>query len=223
MKHIKKAISFSLSIVLIFSIAYFIFEPAVSKAVADSADVTQSVTEEITVSAPSNTALAPSIPGMTGNPGSPSTASLTWTVKTVNATGFAMTIQASQVNALFNDGTYFFSDYTAVGDPVPDYTWTSPSASAAEFGFTIEPATAADTVANFLDNGTTTCNTGATQTADKCWLGLTGATPISMINRSTNTDSSGEAEVVNFKAESNAKFLKEGTYTATITVTATMN
>jgi len=46
---------------------------------------------------------------------------------------------------------------------------------------------------------------------------------VTVINRSTATLVSGEAETVNFQTESNAKYLKEGSYTATITATATEN
>ena len=220
-KIFKKAVGLSVIVFLVSSMVFIVFEPAIVSAVADTATVTASVTEEITITSPSDATMSATIPGITGNPGAPVTASLTWTVKTVNATGFAMTIKASQTNAMFLDGTYFFTDYTPAGAGVPDYTWGQPASSAAEFGFTVEPATTADTVANFLDSGVA-CNTGALNTADKCWLNLT-AVDQNMINRSTNTTSAGEAEVVKFWAESNAKYLKEGSYVATITVTATMN
>lgn len=224
MKHIKKAISSSFAAVLILSVAYFVFEPAIIKAVGDTAIVSQAVTEEITITSPDDTSLTPSIPGITGNYQNPSTASLTWTVKTSNATGFNMKIKASQTNALYLDGTYYFSDYSPASPGVPDYSWTSPSAAAAEFGFTVEPATAADTVQTFLDNASNACNEASgSQTAGKCWLNINGSTDTDMINRTTNTDLNGEAEVVKFQAESRAKFLKEGSYAATITVTAAMN
>jgi len=134
-----------------------------------------------------------------------------------------MKIKASQTNALYLDGTYYFTDYTPGTSNVPDYNWTSPASTAAEFGFTVEPATAADTVQLFLDNATNACNTGSTNTANKCWLGFNSTTDINIINRTTATSGGGEAEVVKFQAESNAKYLKEGSYSATVTVTATMN
>jgi len=223
MAKIKKIIGLFLSSVLIISMCYVVAEPAIVDAVTDSATVTATVTEEISITQPDNATMSATIPGMTGNPGAPVTSSLTWTVKTANAAGFNMKIKASQASAMFQDGTYLFTDYTPAVTGTPDYSWASPASAAAEFGFTVEPATDADAVAAFLDNGSNACNVGSTQTDEKCWFGLNGTTDVDMINRSTNTTSSGEAEIVKFQAESNAKFLKEGAYVATITVTATMN
>ena len=221
MKHIKKIIGLSLPAILIISMVYLSLEPAIVSAVADSATVTASVTEEISITSPSDATMSATIPGMTGNPGSPVTASLTWTVKTVNATGFAMVIKSSTTPSLKLDATYDFNDYTPAAAGTPDYIWSSPAASTAEFGYSVEPETAADTVQLFL-SAASTCNLGSTNAADTCWFNVTtGDQPI--INRTTNTDSTGEDEVVKFWAESNAEFLKEGSYVATITVTATMN
>ncbi len=91
----------------------------------------------------------------------------------------------------------------------------------AEFGYSVEPATVADTVTAFKDDGVN-CNIGALNTVSKCWLNAS-TTNFTVINRTTETTSAGEAEIVRFQTESNAKYLKEGNYTATITATATMN
>jgi len=219
-KVFRKTAIFSLASIFILLAGYVIFEPVITKAVADSAVVSLSVTSEITISSPDDTSLTPSIPGVTGNAGSPATASLTWTVMTNNSTGFNMKLKSSSNPSLQLDGSNTFSDYTNAS-PL-NYTWGSPSSSAAWFGFTVEPATAADTVAAFLDNGSDTCGTGAVNGADTCWGGL-ATTDTDVINRSSATGSSGEAEVVKFRAESNAKFLNSGSYTATITATAAMN
>ena len=93
---------------------------------------------------PTDATFSASIPGMTGNPGAPVTASLTWTVKTNNATGFNMTLKSatcgSQNNVLCLDATnYFTNASTTVA-----YTWPAPGSGAANFGFTVEPATNAD-------------------------------------------------------------------------------
>ena len=216
----KKTAIFSLAAVFILFATYLVFEPVITKAVADSAVVSLSVTSEVTISSPADTSLTPSIPGVTGNAGSPATASLTWTVTTNNSTGFNMKLKSSSNPSLQLDGSNTFSDYTN-GTPL-NYTWQSPSSSAAWFGFTVEPATAADTATAFLDNGSDTCGTGAVNGTNTCWGGL-ATTDTDVINRSSATSSSGEAEVVRFRAESNAKFLNSGSYTATITATAAMN
>ncbi|MBU4204688.1 hypothetical protein KKH26_00700 [Patescibacteria group bacterium] len=193
-----------------------VFEPVITNAAEDTATVTATVSEEVTISAPTNATFSASIPGVSGNPGAPVTASLTWTVKTNNDTGFNLKIHASQTNALYKDATYFFTDHTST----PSYGWTAPGAGVASFGFTIAAATAADTVAAFLDGGVS-CGAGAN--TGGCWSGFVTTTDISIINRTTETTSAGEAEVVNFKAESNGKLLEDGSYVATITATATLN
>ena len=120
----KKIIGLSLSATLIISIGYVALEPAIVSAVADSATVTASVTEEISITSPTDATMSATIPGMTGNPGAPVTASLTWTVKTVNATGFAMVIKSSTTPSMKLDATYYFDDYTPAAAGTPDYSWS---------------------------------------------------------------------------------------------------
>lgn len=216
MKQLKKIITISLSAGLVLSMVYVIFEPTIINAVADTAVVTLTVSEEVTISSPSDTSFSGSIPGVSGNPGAPVTASLTWTVKTNNDTGFNLKLKSDQVNALYKDVTYYFSDHTTT----PSYGWTAPSLGNASFGFTVDATTDADVVAAFHDTGAA-CGSGANDGG--CWSGFNSTTDIDVINRSTETTSSGEAEVINFQAESNAKLLEDGSYTATITATAALN
>ncbi|MFH1233498.1 MAG: hypothetical protein V1649_02490 [Patescibacteria group bacterium] len=172
----------------------------------------------ISISSPVDAAMSPAIGGITGGA---STASTTWTVITDNPAGFALTLKSTSTPSMILDGTYNFSDYSPVTVNVPDYTWGSPSASAAEFGYTVEPATLADTAALFKDSGVA-CNTGTLNTADRCWLNAS-TTDVTVINRTTNTAVSGEAEKIKFQVQSNAKYLKEGNYAATIIATAIAN
>lgn len=173
----------------------------------------------LTVSAPSDASMTPSIPGITGGTAN---ATILWNVIADGSAGFGMVIKASTDPAMKLDAGYYFDDYSPASAGTPDYSWTV-SASTAEFGFTVEPATPADAVANFLDNGSNACNTGSTQTADKCWLDFNGTNNVSVINRSSRTGVAGEDENIKFQAQSNAKFLKEGDYVATITTTVVSN
>jgi len=222
MNKIKEIISLTLITSIASAFGYMNFEPGIVGAAADEITVTQTVTEELSISSPADVSMSASILSMTGNLGSPTTGSATWNVITSNATGFNMKIKASTDPALQLDGSNEFTDYTPAVGGTPDFEWTSPLASAAEFGFTVEAATLGDNDAKFLDNGTA-CNTGAAQAVGKCWFDLNGTTDVDIISRTTNTDLNGEDEVVKFQAESNAKFLAEGDYTATITVTVAMN
>jgi len=171
----------------------------------------------ITVSSPGNLTMLPSIPGMSGGTAN---ATGSYNVITDSPSGFNMQIKASTVPAMLltGDATYYFADYPAT----PSYGWNVNSNNS-QFGFTVEPATSADTASTFLDNGSNTCGTGSTNGTDTCWAGFNGTNNISLINRTTRTGVSGEGEVLKFKAQSNNNFLKSGNYTAGITVTVLTN
>jgi hypothetical protein len=219
----KRIISLSIIVNLLVSTVFVIFEPQISKAVADEIVVTAEVTEEISISSPGDVLLASSIPSMTGNPGAPASGSATWTVITANATGFNLKIKASTDPSMKNsDGEYFFHNYTPAVAASADYNWASPAVGSAEFGYSVTAATAADTDTPFLNDGSG-CGGGLLNTDNQCWLNFNGVSDTTVINRNTNTTVAGEAEKVNFRAESNAAFLKEGYYDATIIVTATVN
>ncbi len=219
----KKTISLAVTISLIFSIVFVVFEPQKIQAVQDEVTVTQAVTEEIAIDTPGNISLKSDIPGMTGNAGAPASGTVTWTVTSSNATGYNVKIKASTDPALKLEAGQEFTDYTPASAGSPDYTWATPGASAAEFGFTVEPETAADTVNLFLDDGGANCDTGSTNNTNTCWFVFNGTNDIVIINRSSRTDCDGEDEVIKLRAESNEKLLKEGNYTATITVTVAAN
>ena len=222
----KKTISLTAIAGLLLMGGFWFLEPTLITA-ADDDDiitVTQAVTSEISISNELDVTMNASIPGVTGNPipGDYRTGTTTWTVITTNATGFILKLKAGAAPAMVLDGTYHFNDYSPAG-AVPDYDWTLPAAGEAEFGFTVEAATLADNVAMFKDNGADTCGgAGAVQTVNKCWWNFT-AIDQTVINRATETLSGGQAEVVKFATQSNAKFLKEGNYVATITATASEN
>ena len=162
---------------------------------------------------------------MTGSPiggmtGGTAAGSCTWTVKTDNAAGFSMSLKASTDPAM-EGATYTIADYTETLSGTPDYSW-SVAGGAAEFGYTVEPATTADAVAKFLDDGSD-CGVGSGQVVDKCWIDFATA-DYTVINRGSRTGSSGEAEVIKFKAEVGNTSMQEGdTYDATITATAVTN
>jgi hypothetical protein len=172
----------------------------------------------ISISSPADITMSPSISGITGGTASASTS---WTVITDNPAGFSLSIRSTSAPSMILDANWNFSDYTPSTANVPDYHWQSPPSGQAEFGFTVEPETPADTVQLFKDDGTN-CNTGTLNTVDMCWLNAS-TTNVTIVNRSNRTDSNGEDEKVKFKTESNGKFLKEGNYTATIIVTAVVN
>jgi len=173
----------------------------------------------LSVSVPDDAAMTPSIPGITGGTAD---ATILWTVIADGPSGFAMSVKSSTDPAMKLDGSYYFDDYSPSSAGTPDYDWAV-SANEAEFGFTVEPATDEDAVASFLNAVGGPCNTGTAQTDDQCWLDFNGTNNINVINRSSRTSIAGEDENIKFRAQSNAKFLKEGSYVATITTTVVSN
>ena len=230
----KKTLSLTLTISLIVSLSFVFFETEITKAwgpgagpYADPIAVTQDVSDEISLTSPADVNMSASIPGVTGGS---ATGSATWTVKTNNNTGHKVELETTTAPAL--QGTTegdSFADYTEAAANVPDYAWAV-AESDAEFGYTILPETPADADQSFKDDGAN-CNV-ATNNPDgtKCWIGFAGAaTKEQIVNRTSETDVGGETIQVNFKAEMNGPatdadgFLIEDVYTATITLTATMN
>lgn len=216
MNILKISVCLSLIIFLLVSSVFVLFEPSVTIALDDSATVSATVTSEVTISSPSDVSFSSSIPGVSGNPGSPATASLAWTVTTNNSSGFDLALKASQTNALYKDGTYYFTDYGSS----PTLGWSAAGSGVANFGFSISTGTPADTATAFKDNGSS-CGSG--DNTGGCWRGFDSTNSITVVHRTSLTSSSGETETVNFKAESNGKYLASGNYTATITATASLN
>jgi hypothetical protein len=171
----------------------------------------------ISVSQPGVLNMTPSIPGITGG-----TANVSGTFNVIcdNVAGFSMNLKASTSHAMVAIGepTYYFANYPAT----PSYSWTVYSGDA-QFGYTVEPETAADTDSAFLDDNSNNCGTGSYNGTGTCWSGFNGTNTTTVINRTVRTDIDGEDEVIKFRAQSNNSFLESGTYTATITATVYSN
>lgn len=163
----------------------------------------------LAVSAPGNISLAPSIPTSGGGVAN---GQATWTIITDNPAGYSASIRASSSPALVS-GPNSFADYTPAGGS-PDFIF-SVAASSAEFGFTPEGI---DVVQRYLDNGAT-CNTGSSETTDRCWDPLS-TSPTTIAVRTTANHPAGTTLTVKFRAESGtANIQPSGDYQATTTMT----
>lgn len=163
----------------------------------------------LSLTAPSDVTLLPSIGGFTGGTSNGST---TVTVLTDNAAGYSLSIQADNSPAMQN-GSDTIADYDQGADA--DYTF-SVAANDARFGFS---PSSIDVVTAFKDNGSA-CNAGALDTAQACWAGL--ATTSTIISQSSSANQpSGATTTVYFRVGvgSNAG-VTAGLYTATTTLTA---
>ncbi len=213
----KKAISLTISISLIVSMVFMVFESPGAKAESDEINVSVTVTAGISIDTPADVTLLPNIAGLTGGT---ATGDSTWVIKTNNATGFSMAVKASTTPALATAG-YNFADYTEADTGTPDFTWSITN-TASEFGYSVVAGTLEDEVQVFLDDGVD-CGTGSANNADSCWYPL--ATPdYTIINRSAKTAFAGESEEIRFQAQAGSQAMQDsGIYNAIITVTATMN
>ncbi len=169
----------------------------------------QMVTTFISMSSPDSVTMGPSIPGITGGTANGST---TVTVTTDSASGYSLTILASQSPALRN-GANTIADYVPGG--VPDFTFTT-DATDAHFGYS---PSGVDTASRFKDDGGT-CNAGLLDTALACWDGLDTASETIAQRASANTPS-GSTTTINFRVGIGGSVVQTaGVYTATATLTA---
>lgn len=202
------------------------FEPVISQAVQDQFEVSQVITDEITFhTTATDVSLSPALSGITGGTSNGGTQVI---VRTNNSTGYTMTLTASSSAGMLGDSQGGTIPALSVSSPtVPDYSFDSGTVGAnlAYFAYSVEASTTADLDPSFKDNGSNTCNTGSTDTVDKCWLNAS-TTAETIINRSTATEASGATSTLKFRVvikQNPSPSLAEDTYTATTTLTATNN
>jgi hypothetical protein len=174
----------------------------------------------ISISAPDDVTMSPAINGVIGGTGN---GSASWTVITDNPAGYTLSIKASTSPALkcssggCNVGVDSFVDYTPAGAN-PDYNWGI-AATDSEFGFTPEGA---DIVQKYKDD-TSACNVGTNDTPYKCWYNFSTSNE-NIASPSSANHPTGTITTVKFRAQSGSSHLQvEGSYQATITVTAAAN
>lgn len=209
--------------------AFISLEPQVGQSANKQFEITQTVTEEITfVLAPSNVTLSPALSGITGGTSNGATQVR---VRTNNSTGYSMTMVASTSPAMQGDTQGdTIEDFSTTTNPMaePEFNFTEtevPDTPGHAFGYTVEATTSTDVDQSFLDGGSSDCNTGSTQTASSCWIGAS-TTAYTIINRASETPGSGATTTLRFRVVIDANATdttSEDTYTATTTLTATVN
>lgn len=164
----------------------------------------------ISMTSVSDVTMSPNILGISGGTAN---GSASVTVTTDSQAGYALMIKASSSPALVSEYSSF-ADYTPASSD-PDFNFVI-SNSDSEFGFTAEGG---DIVQEFKDNGGS-CNTGSSDTSDKCWSNL--STSNTTISQSSSSNSpTGVQTTIKFRAQSGSNhFQVEGIYQATTTITA---
>jgi hypothetical protein len=194
--------------------AYAAFEANEVSAVSvnDSVIVTLNVESGITITSPADTTMSQTI----GVAADEATASTTWNVKTNNVSGYTIAVKASTAPAMQATATTTVPDYTPAVAATPE-TW-SVGSGAAEFGFS-----AFGTRVSTGTWGTDTDCSGATTHEPSAGLKYRDfdTTDISIGSHTSTTTTAGDDTKVCYAVEQNGFYLPSGTYTATITATAT--
>lgn len=207
---IKKTFSFSLATLLIAALTFAIVEPATTEAVTatDNVVITLNVTSGVSITSPADASMSVAL-GVSQNTAVGTT---TWNVKTNSSSGYTLTVQATSTPAM-SSGSNSILDYQT-GTP---NTWTATSGFA-YFGYS---AYGTDTPTGTWGTGST-CSTGGPNTISTTlkYKGLT-TSGVQVSTRASTTTTSGVDTTVCYAVEQNGSYIPSGTYTATVTATAT--
>ena len=206
----KKILTVSVSTVLILVAQFYpIIETATAATATDNVIVTLDVTTGITISDGLDVTMAPNI----GVASDGSIGSSSWIVKTNAVNGYTLAVKASASPALVS-GPNSFADYTEGTLGVPE-AW-SISAGTKEFGYS---AYGTDT-ATATWGTAASCGAGGIPDVLQKYVGFQTSDK-TIATRATVTPTSGITTTICFAAAQNAIYAPSGTYTATITATAT--
>lgn len=204
--------------------AFLALEPTVGRAITDSFTVSQTVTDEISfLVAAADVTMEGSIQGLTGGYATGTTMAV---VRSNDAQGYTMTLHfatTSSGHAMQASSTAYISDYTPASPGVPDFQWVeNTTGQASEFGYTVMASTTGQVNQSFMNNGTA-CNTGTSETANRCWLNPT-TTPKMIVSSTGPVGAS--TSTIKFRVavpNSPSPSLPTGVYVATGILTATNN
>lgn len=203
--HLFQSMTYSLfasvTIAALLLLAYFAAEPSITRAqLADTSNdfvISQTITDESSfLVQPANVTMDGSLNGISGGTANGST---TFSVQSNNSSGYTVSI------SFFDNGTEgaMLGSETAdesirdFQDGITEPVFAFTASSAAQFGYTVESLTPGDTDASFLDDGASNCASGATQTADSCWMAPT-STSFQIVDRDASA-STGATSTLKFR------------------------
>lgn len=164
----------------------------------------------LSMTAPANVVMAPSLGGLTGGV---ATGSTSFIVTTDSAAGYTVTIVASGSPAM-RSGANSIANYVPAGG-VPDFLFTTGPTNA-HFGYSPEGT---DIAQRFRDNGSA-CGVGSSDTSERCFDGLSSST-VEIVRRTSSNHPSGSTTTVRFSVGVGGSLaVPQGSYQATTTVTA---
>jgi hypothetical protein len=205
--------------VTILTAGFFVLEPRISHG-DENVDfyIRQTITDEtVFYTNPSNVSMAGNLSGITGGT---ATGSTQFKVTSNNASGYSVTIAFFNNAGLYamrgdEDGGAQIRDYAAgAGTPTLNLT----ASTAAQFAFSINSSTSADTAAPFWTDGAS-CAAGVGSSHGKCWK-LPSTSSVEVVDRTTAA-TTGATSTLLFKVHvpSSANPVPTAqTYTATATL-----
>jgi hypothetical protein len=210
MNNLFKSIAFSLVGTIVLTFAFIAYEasPAYAVDAPDTVVITLNVTAGISITTPADSSMSTAL-GVSQHSAIGTT---TWNVKTNSAAGYALTVQAS-TNPAMQDGSNFVRDYQT-GAP---NLWVA-SSSSAMFGYS---AFGTDVPTGTWGSGSL-CYGGTIHSSSTSlkYKGFT-TSPVQIGTRAATTTPAGVDSTVCYNVEQNGFYIPSGTYTATITATAT--
>ncbi len=166
----------------------------------------------ISITTPANVTMSPAINTSGGGVGN---GSASWTITTDNSSGYTLSVKSATSPAL-KSSTDSFGDYATQVAGIPDYDFRQGN-GADFFGFSPEGS---DIISLYKDDGASACNTGSSDSADKCWDSFSTSDKTVSRRNSSNTPG-GTQTTIKFRAEAGSAVHKAaGSYQATITITA---
>jgi len=212
-RKIKKVVTISITSTLILVLGLMYIEPAfVDAATAnDSVIVTLNVEAGISITSPADTTMSTTL-GVSTNT---AVATTTWNVKTNNNLGYALTVAASTNPAMRVSGSQYINDFATTTTPE---LWANLPDGRAEFGYS-----AFGTDVNTSTYGNATSCSAATSTPSTIlkYRGFTTSASPTIATRSSTTTPTGIDTTICYAVEQKNFYISSGTYTATITATAT--
>jgi hypothetical protein len=202
------------------SLSFFSVEPRISHGQADTTEffVRQTITDATSFHVePADVTMGGSIDGLSGGT---ATGTTQFVVRSNNASGYYV-----EIDYFDNAGDHAMRGDEDGGAQIRDYflgagtaTFNMTASTAAQFAYSVHSTTTTDTAQAFKYSGST-CNSGSTNTAGKCWKSPS-TSPVQIINRA-NAASTGATSTLYFKVHvpSGANPIPTAqTYTATATL-----
>ncbi|MEI6346145.1 MAG: hypothetical protein WCO79_02840 [bacterium] len=215
--NIGQSVALSLVVSLVMFAFFPIFEPgfAVAATAADNVVVTLNVSAGISITSPTDATMSNTI-GVSVNK---AIATTTWNVKTNNVAGYTLALKSatSSTPAMKQDtdNTKVIADNTT--GAVTPALWGTMGASTAEFGY----SGYGTDVSSGTYGSDTSCGATSTPSTALKYTSLR-VTDRTLSSRSSTTTQAGVDTVVCYAVEQGSNFyIASGTYTATLTATAT--